>query len=138
MTNDIRYFSLDEVIALHALIMEETGWEPSPLRSAGLLESAVLRAQNLAHYQGADLADQASSLGIGISQNQPFLDGNKRTAYVVMLTFLEANGYTIDAAPLDIAEHLEHVAERTADRETAVVEFCDWIRERMRRLDPAI
>lgn len=114
--------------------MDETGWEPSPLRSRGLLESAALRAQNLAHYQGADLAEQASGLAIGISQNQPFLDGNKRTAYVVMLTFLEANGFTLGEPPLQIAERLVHVAEQSSDREAAEEEFTDWIRAHLKPL----
>jgi death on curing protein len=135
MTQAVRYLSVDEVIALHALIMDETGWQPAPLRAPGLLQSAVLRAQNLAHYQDADLVEQASSLGIGISQNQPFLDGNKRTAYVVMLTFLEANDYTVEAAPLEIAERLVRVAERASDREAATEEFNDWIRDRLRPIE---
>ncbi len=138
MTRETRYFSVPEVIALHALIMDETGWDPAPLRSRGLLESAVLRAQNLAHYQGADVPEQASSLGIGISQNQPFLDGNKRTAYVVMLTFLEANGFTLVEPPLRIAERLVQVAERSSDREAAVEEFTAWLRARIKPLDTSM
>jgi death-on-curing protein len=135
MTPNLRYLTVPEVIALHTLIMEDTGHATAPLRSAGLLESAVARPQNLAYYEDADLADQATSLGIGISQNQPFLDGNKRTAYVVMLTFLETNGFTVEAAPLDIAEHLVGVAERADDRDAASDEFAAWLRERLKRID---
>jgi death-on-curing protein len=134
MMSEVRYFSVDEVIALHELIMIETGWEPAPLRSHGLLESAVLRPQNLAHYQGADIVEQAASLGIGISQNQPFLDGNKRTAYVVMNTFLEANGFVINAAPLDIAHELVRVAERPGEFDDASSDFASWIRDRQKSL----
>jgi death-on-curing protein len=137
VTGDVRYLTVPEVIALHELIMIETGWEIAPLRSHGLLESAVLRPQNLAHYEGADLADQAASLGIGISQNQPFLDGNKRTAYVVMNTFLERNGFTVDAPPLQIAEHLVRVAEQSGNRDEASADFAAWIRERLRPIEPS-
>jgi len=132
MTESLRYLTLPEVIALHELIMANTGHTPAPLRSPGLLESAVTRPQNLAYYEGSDLAEQAASLGVGISQNQPFLDGNKRTAYVVMLTFVETNGFTVDAPPMDIAEHLVGVAERTEDRDAATEEFAVWIRERLK------
>jgi death-on-curing protein len=135
MSDEIRYFSVDEVVALHELIMAETGWVSAPLRSRPLLESAVLRPQNLARYQGADLVEQAASLGIGISQNQPFLDGNKRTAYVVMNTFLELNGYVVDAPPLDIARELVRVAERTGELDAASADFAAWIRERLRPVE---
>jgi death-on-curing protein len=137
MMENMRYLSVPEVVALHELIMGETGHAPEPLRSPGLLESAVTRPQNLAYYEGADLAGQAASLGVGISQNQPFLDGNKRTAYVVMLTFMEINGYTVDAVPMDIARHLVGVAERADDREAATDEFASWLRERSKRINAA-
>lgn len=135
MSGGIQYFSVDEIFALHELIMEETGWSPAPLRSRPLLESAVARPQNLAHYQGADLVEQAASLGIGISQNQPFLDGNKRTAYVVMITFLELNGFSIDALPLDIARELVRVAERPGELDAASSDFATWIRDRLRPIE---
>jgi death on curing protein len=134
MTDGVQYLGVDEVIALHQLIMEEMGWQPTPLRSRGLLESAVLRARNLAHYQGADLAEQAAALAIGISQNQPFLDGNKRTAYVVMNTFLELNGFLVDAPPIDIARELVRVAERPGEFDQASHDFAAWLRARLKPL----
>lgn len=108
---------------------------PAPLRSAALLESAVVRPQQLAYYQGADLAEQATALAIGISQNQPFLDGNKRTAFIAMVTFLELNGFKINAESLHIAKQLEQVAERSRELEHASQEFTTWIRERLTPLD---
>lgn len=135
MTSPILYLSVDRVIMLHERVMVRMGVPPAPLRSAGLLESAVLRPQQLAHYQDADLAEQATALAVGISQNQPFLDGNKRTAFTAMVSFLEMNGFRIDAAPLQIAEHLVQVAERTGDRDEAAAEFAAWVRERLRPID---
>ena len=137
MSERLRYLSVERVIRLHLKIMTQMGAPEAPLRSPALLESALLRPQQLAHYQGADIAKQATALAVGISQNQPFLDGNKRAAYLSMVAFLQMNAYSIDAEPLSIAEHLMHVAERSDDREAAVGEFTAWIRERLRPLDAA-
>ncbi len=118
--------------------MSRMGAPEAPLRSLALLESAILRPQQIAHYQGADIAEQAMVLAVGISQNQPFLDGNKRAAYLSMISFLEMNGLRLEAQPLDIAERLVHVAERSSDREAAVEEFTAWLRARIKPLDTSM
>ena len=91
------------------------------LRDEGLLESALARPIQAAHYANADIADQAATLLWGVAQNQPFVDGNKRIALVVALTFLEINGYVLGMAEdelvglmLEVACGLDvrHVAER--------------------------
>lgn len=92
----------------------------------------MARPQNAAHYAGADLAEQAASLLWGIAENQPFLDGNKRTALVVTLTFLELNGYVVD---LSEDERVDLVTEVAAGLE--VREVADRLRARLRRLDQA-
>lgn len=51
-----------------------------------------------------------------------------------MLTFLEANGFTLGEPPLQIAERLVHVAEQSSDREAAEEEFTDWIRAHLKPL----
>jgi len=128
---EIRYLLLTEVIELHAEVMELMGWSPAPLRSEALLESAIMKAQAVAFYGGADLAMQAVTLAVGISQNQPFLDGNKRTAYVAMFAFLEQNGWTVKAGPYDVAKQLIAVAEREGSLEEATGAFAAWLRERL-------
>ena len=72
--------------------MRRLGDAPKPLRDEGTLESAVMRPQMAAYYEGADIVRQAALLGVGISQAQAFLDGNKRTAYLALNTFLRMNG----------------------------------------------
>lgn len=128
---DIVYLSVAQVIRIHEVTLELMGWSPSPLRSEALLESAVMKAQAAAYYGGADVAMQAVMLAVGISQNQPFLDGNKRTAYVAMVTFLDRNGWAVDAAPLEVAKHLIAVAERDGSLEEATDAFAAWLRERL-------
>lgn len=132
MTDDTTiYLTVPEVLEIHAQVMESMNAYAAPLRSIDLLESAVMRSQAIAYYGGADLPEQAATLAVGISQNQPFLDGNKRTAFASMQVFLEINGHAIDADDLDIAGQLVAVAERTDSLEEATARFAAWVRERM-------
>ena len=89
-----QYLSLADITAIHEPAMRRLGDEPKPLRDEGILESAVMRPQMAAYYEGADIVRQAALLGAGISQAQAFLDGNKRTAYLALNTFLRMNGLT--------------------------------------------
>lgn len=57
-------------------------------------------SRNYAHYESAD---QAVALAHGIAEGQQFIDGNKRTALVAMLTFLEVNGIGIEASERQLA-----------------------------------
>lgn len=127
----VAYLAVAEVVEIHAQAMEAMGWAVAPLRSVHLLESAVMKAQMAAYYGGADLAEQAAVLAIGISQNQPFLDGNKRTAYVSLVTFLQLNGMSVSARNLEVAAQLIAVAERAGTLEEATLAFAAWLRERL-------
>lgn len=100
------------------------------LRDEGLLRSAMARPQNAAHYAGADLSEQAATLLWGIAENQPFVDGNKRTALVVTLTFLELNGYVVD---LSQDERVDLMFEIAAGLDVAGV--ADRLRTRLRPAD---
>lgn len=63
-----RYLSLADVLALHAAVMEQTGYAPAPLRDEGLLDSAIQRPRTAAYHEEADLIRQAALLAVGISQ----------------------------------------------------------------------
>ena len=69
------------------------------IRDDGLLVSGLLRAQNLYHYSEdkPDIAALAAAYAVGIISNHPFIDGNKRTAFVVSRLFLILNGKDIKA-----------------------------------------
>ncbi len=70
------------------------------IRDAGLLDSALARPQHLLHYNAdVTLAELAASYVFGITRNHPFVDGNKRAAYVVLGLFLPANGWWLRAPP---------------------------------------
>jgi len=95
---ELVYLTLDDALELYAAIVDgTTAHATAALRARSTLEGALARPASYAHYQGTDLCLQAAVLAHGIAEGQPFLDGNKRLALVAMLTFLEANGYRIEA-----------------------------------------
>jgi death-on-curing protein len=73
----------------------------SGLRDEGLLDSALARPLQLLAYGQPDIADLAASYAFGLAKNHPFVDGNKRTAFMAMTLFLELNGVQCTAPPAD-------------------------------------
>ena len=128
---DIYYLSLADVLVLNRAVMLRLRRQAAPLRGERLLESAIMRPQMAAHYEGADLVRQATLLAIGISQAQAFVDGKKRTAYLCMDTFLRLNDFAYAGHPLDLAKQFEALATRRDDREAAADELEAWLRERV-------
>lgn len=99
---ELVYLTLADALELYAAIVASmTEQAAATLRSRSGLEGALARPATYADYQGADLALQAAVLAHGIAESQAFLHGNKRLAPVAMLTFLEVNGYQIDATDPD-------------------------------------
>lgn len=123
-----QYLSLADVVAIHAQAMRRLGLAPKPLRGDGTLESAVMRPQMAAWYEDADLIRQAALLGVGISQAQAFLDGNKRTAYLAMNTFLRLNGHVYIGDRIALAQQFEQFANRSSDP-AAIDDFEAWLRQ---------
>ena len=90
---------LDTVYVIHTAQIAEHGGADG-LRDEGLLLSALARPQNVFTYNDeSDHASLAASYAFGIAKNHPFLDGNKRTALVVMRTFLALNDLNFVATP---------------------------------------
>ena len=85
-------------LALHDRLLAIHGGA-SGVRDEGLLQSALARAKQLAAYgDGADIIDMAAAYTAGIVKNHPFVDGNKRTGFVVGILFLETNGFCFTAS----------------------------------------
>jgi death on curing protein len=122
------YLNVEHISAMHDALLARLGAPRAALRDRGLLESAVMRPQMAAHYEDADIVRQAALLAIGISQAQAFLDGNKRSAYAACEVFLDLDGYEITGDPLEMAQQLEAVAERTSTLEDATAGFEAWLR----------
>jgi death on curing protein len=85
------WLTTTEVIALHEMQLRRFGG-PAGIRDSGALESALGRPVNKWQYEGADLAEMAAAYAYGIARNHPFVDGNKRAAFVAMMLFLRKNG----------------------------------------------
>lgn len=88
---DPLFLSREEVIGIHRLSLQQHGGLDG-LREPGLLDSALMQPEAAYYYGQGDLAAIAAAYAFHIAQNQPFLDGNKRTAMGSALTFLKLNG----------------------------------------------
>ena len=110
-------------IAIHDRQLAEHGG-PIGTRDNTLLQSALSKPQNLKTYGQPDLAELAASYAFGIARNHPFVDGNKRTAFVVCETFLALNGVELMASDVDCVLVMQDLAAG----EIAEAEFTIWIR----------
>ncbi|WP_299162084.1 type II toxin-antitoxin system death-on-curing family toxin [Accumulibacter sp.] len=97
----------------------------SGLRDEGLLESALARPLNLALYGQPDVADLAAAYGFGLARNHPFVDGNKRVAFLAVGLFLALNGRRLVASHADATLTVLAVASGQIDEAT----FARWVRE---------
>jgi len=86
----------DVVLALHERQLAEHGGARG-VRDTGLLDSALNAPRQLLHYEQADTVLLAAAYGFSLAKNHPFMDGNKRTAYVCMRLFLKLNGHELQA-----------------------------------------
>lgn len=91
-----------DAAAYHTESLTEHGGSAG-LRDRGLLESAIARPQNLAAYGEPTAFELAAAYAFGIAKNHPFVDGNKRVAFVASVTFLELNGWQFVATEEDAA-----------------------------------
>jgi death-on-curing protein len=91
-----------ETLAIHAQQLATHGGSDG-IRDEGLLESALARPLNLLadSVETPSLTRLSAAYGFGIARNHPFVDGNKRTALVVALTFLLVNGLRVTASKED-------------------------------------
>jgi death-on-curing protein len=109
---------------LHDESVAEHGGLPG-LRDAGLLESALARPQNLAAYGEPDVAALAAAYGVGLAKNHPFVDGNKRAAFLAIGLFLILNGRRLAATQADATLTMLGVAGGTVDEAALAA----WLRE---------
>ena len=94
------------------------------VRDAGLFESALARPQQLPAYGEPDAAALAAAYGFELARNHPFVDGNKRTAFVAVELFLALNGHELVANDMDCVLTMLIVAAG----ELPEADFAEWIR----------
>ena len=97
----------------------------SGMRDAGLLDSALARPLNIVAYGDPDVADLAAAYGFGLAKNHPFIDGNKRTAFLAVGLFLRLNGQRLVASQTDATLTMLQVAGSQLTEPA----FADWLRK---------
>ena len=111
------------VWAVHEAQLAEHGGSAG-VRDSGLLQSALARPLNLGAYGEADASTLAAAYGFGIARNHPFIDGNKRTAFVCAELFLALNGYVLTALDADCVSTMLALAAG----ELPEADFAAWIK----------
>lgn len=114
-----------QVVRVHGQQLAIHGGLPG-LRDAGMLSSAVARPRNKWAHGVEELADLAAAYAFGLSRNHPFVDGNKRTSLVVMVTFLRLNGLPFHADEYEAAAAMLALAAGEIDEDG----LARWIRDR--------
>jgi death-on-curing protein len=116
-------------LAIHERQLSEHGGSIG-VRDESLLDSALARPQQLHAYGDPppDLVDLAASLAFGLARNQPFVDGNKRTAHVCYRVFLSLNGVEVVAS--DEEKYVAMIS--LAEGSKSEAEYSAWLRRHLR------
>jgi death-on-curing protein len=91
MPDQPKWLTYDQVVAIHSRQLRRFGGAAG-LRDDGLLRSAIERPLNKWHYEQSELPELAAAYAFGLAKNHAFVDGNKRIAFMSMMTFLRKNG----------------------------------------------
>ena len=123
----MRYLKVDEVLLIHERILDKFGGARG-LRNCGLLDSAVQRPR--ATFEGSELYPniftKAAALGHSLTLNQPFVDGNKRTAWEAMKRFLGENGALLRSSGENVVDLMLQIGDKRLD----VREIAEWLKQR--------
>lgn len=118
-----RWVDKRALLLLHAESLAEHGGSAG-LRDEGLLDSALARPLNLVAYGEPDFADLAASYAFGLAKNHPFVDGNKRAAFLSAGLFLALNGFRLTASQVDATQAVFALAGSEISEEA----FARWLR----------
>ena len=118
-----RWIDKQALLLLHGESVDEHGGGAG-IRDAGLLESALARPLNVAAIGTPDVSELAASYCIGLAKNHPFVDGNKRVAFLAVGMFLYLNGYRLQATQTEATLTILSVADGSLNES----EFASWLR----------
>jgi death-on-curing protein len=118
------WITYDQVLAAHARQLVRFGGAPG-LRDEGALRSALERPVNKWHYENADLPVLAGAYAFGLAKNHPFVDGNKRIAFISMVAFLRKNGVPFRPDAAQATAIMVAVAAGEVSEES----LAQWIRD---------
>jgi len=118
-----------DVLAIHDRSLALHGGAPG-VRDQGLLESALARPrQHYAYASSPSVIEMSALYTAGIVRNHPFVDGNKRTGFVVGVLFLELNGFDFKASEVDATQAVMGLAAATLDE----AGYFAWLRKNSRQ-----
>ncbi len=122
------WIELDTVLVVHDLQIQEHGGATG-IRDPGLIESAINRPKNLLLYDSPGVVDLAAAYAFELTKNHGFIDGNKRTAYVITRLFLRLHGWDFTASP----EERVLVFEKLGKSAYTSKEFTLWLNKNCRK-----
>lgn len=123
-----RWVPREAILALHAESISRFGGS-NGIRDEGLLDSALARAPNLLTYNTSSLYQLAAAYGFGIVKNHPFVDGNKRAAFLASAVFLELNGREFIASELEVVLTFTELAAGNISE----TQLAAWLKKNSRR-----
>lgn len=121
-----RWIDKQALLLLHGESLAEHGGGEG-LRDEGLLDSALARPLNLLAYGEPDVAALAASYAMGVAKNHPFVDGNKRAAFLTVGMFLYLNGYRLSTTQADATVTVLALAAGDITEE----QFAAWLRAKV-------
>ena len=116
-------------LAIHEMVLSQHGGLAG-VRDEGLLESALEKPPNLLAYGSPTLAELAASYAAGIILNHPFIDGNKRTGFMLAATFLELNGLEFTATEESVVENTLALAAGKVKE----ADYAAWLKTNLRKI----
>jgi death on curing protein len=119
------WLNLEQIMLIHKKMIDLFGGSHG-LRDEGLLQSALARPLNIYSYQGGDIFECAAAYAEGITRNHPFIDGNKRTAFMSACVFLVENGLSLK--PQKEKNH-ENIMVEVAKNHITLPELARYLRE---------
>ena len=122
------WLTREECLALHDMMLSQYGGIAG-VRDENLLESALARPQQLFAYGKPRMSDLAAAYVAGIVKNHPFLDGNKRTGFMLGAGFLERNGHEFHAPEAEVV--LRTLALAAGEMSEAA--YAEWLKTNSKR-----
>lgn len=126
---EVNWLTKRDILSIHSESIAEFGGELGIL-SPGSLDSTLNKPKNLNYYQpNITLYDLAASYGYGFIKNHCFVDGNKRTAFFSICTFLGINGIELTASDEDAIKFFLGLAAAIEIQEEAIERLRNWIKD---------
>lgn len=122
MTTEPEWITVDDALWIHGELIRTFGGSAG-VRDPGLLESALARPRDVFAYAGKDLCQLAGAYAHALAKNHPFVDGNKRVAFVVTRVFLGMNGIAFDPPEAEAVVMVEGLASGAVTQ----TQFTSWV-----------